>query len=209
MNLPKIYPITDRNISGLSHAEQVRRLIAGGATLIQLREKSEDIPSWYGDAAEAVEVCRENGVRVIINDRADIALALGADGVHAGQTDMPPDKLRELLGGEAVIGISTHTLDQVREAVRCGIDYIGFGPVFATKTKADPDPVAGPDKLRDAVSAADPMPVVAIGGIDETNLQEVFAAGASSSAIISNILRDPDNISSAYRALAAISAKHR
>src|SRR5215210_9060323 len=110
--LPKLYPITDRRLSGLSHAEQVARLCEGGARLVQLREKYLSPREFYGEAEEALRVARFFGARLVVNDRADVALALGADGVHVGQDDMPPGAVREVLGAGAVVGFSTHGVGQ-------------------------------------------------------------------------------------------------
>ena len=113
---PQIYPLTDIALSGLSHAEQVERLCDGGATLIQLREKNLPTLEFYRQAKAALTVARQRGARVIVNDRVDIALALGADGVHLGQDDLPPEAARRLLGERAIIGFSTHSVEQARQA---------------------------------------------------------------------------------------------
>src|SRR5262245_55057308 len=191
--LPKVYPITDTQISGLSHSEQIKRLIEGGATLIQLREKRASSRAFYSDAAEALQLTRAAGVKLIINDRVDIALALQADGVHLGQEDMPPDAARRILG-DAIIGFSTHNLKQVREALELPIDYLAFGPIFPTTSKQNPDPVAGLDLLGEVRALAGSMPVVAIGGINESNAKGVLSAGADSVALISAILAGPTTI---------------
>ena len=193
-NLPKIYPITDTALSSLSHAEQVKRLIAGGATLIQLREKNNSVRAFSADASEAIRIAHSAGANLIINDRVDVALALGADGVHLGQTDMPVGAARQLLGNAAIIGFSTHNIDQVRGALDLPIDYLAFGPIFPTRTKHNPDPIAGLDALGLAKSITGRLPVVAIGGIDESNVVEVLSAGADSAAIISAILAGPAKI---------------
>jgi thiamine-phosphate pyrophosphorylase len=194
LQLPKIYPITDTAISSLTHAEQVAHLLSGGATFMQLREKKHSARSFFDDAASAVRLALAAGATIIINDRVDIALALGASGVHLGQTDMPPSAARRLLGPDAIIGYSTHNVDQVKEALALPINYLAFGPVFPTRSKLNPDPVAGLDPLRAAKALAQELPVVAIGGIDLPNLADVFAAGADSAAIISGILSSPQNI---------------
>ena len=136
--LPKLYPITDRRLSGLSHAEQVARLCEGGARLVQLREKHLSPREFYREAEDALRVARGRGAKLIINDRADIALALGADGVHLGQDDMPPEAARALLGEGAIIGFSTHGLEQSVAAARLPVDYVAIGPVFATSSKENP-----------------------------------------------------------------------
>ena len=188
--LPSIYPITDTRVSGISHAKQVEKLIAGGATLIQLREKQAAPAEFYQAANEAARVARNHGVKIIINDRVDIALAVAADGIHLGQHDLPPTKAREILGENAIIGFSTHSLDQALEAVRFPVDYIAIGPAFETNTKSDPDAVTGLAGLRQVRAAIGDFPLVAIGGIDASNLRSVFAAGADSAAVIAAIVSD-------------------
>ncbi|MBS1768480.1 MAG: thiamine phosphate synthase [Acidobacteria bacterium] len=199
LQLPKIYPITDTAISGLSHAEQVKRLIAGGATLIQLREKQKAAGDWFPDALEAARLCRESGVTCIVNDRVDIALAIDADGVHLGQDDMPAAMARQLLGPGKIIGLSTHSIDQLEAALREEIDYAAIGPIFATSTKSDHDPTIGIEMLSKAAQTAGMMPLVAIGGIKAGNLASIISAGAASAAIIGALLSDPDKISERFR----------
>ena len=182
---PRIYPITDVRLSGLSHAEQVARLCEGGATLIQLREKHAAPREFYCAAEAALRVARERGARLVINDRADIALALGADGVHLGQDDLDPEAARRLLGDQFIIGYSTHNLEQARAAARLPIDYLALGPVFQTSTKENPDPVVGLDGLRRVRAEIPTLPLAAIGGIDGTNAHAVLEAGADSLALVS------------------------
>lgn len=195
LNLPKIYPLTDTRLSGLSHAEQTQKLIAGGASFIQLREKHAASDEFHANAEKAIEIARKNGALIIINDRVDIALALKADGVHLGQDDMPPAEARKLLGDKAIIGFSTHNLEQVKAAMRLPIDYIAFGPVFSTATKINHDPTVGLDLLREVRRTIGDFPLVAIGGIDADNFKDVLDAGADSVAIVSAIISDPDLIS--------------
>lgn len=194
MHLPKIYPITDIRISGLTHVDQVERLIAGGATFIQLREKFAPSGEFYDSAKSAMELARRYDVKIVINDRVDIALTLKADGVHLGQDDLPPEKAREILGVNAIIGFSTHTLEQVDAAIRLPIDYVAFGPVFATDTKANPDPTVGLELLKQASEIAGDKPLVAIGGITKARLNSVLAAGADSAAMIGELVSDPEKI---------------
>jgi thiamine-phosphate pyrophosphorylase len=189
--LPRVYAITDTKISGLSHAEQVARLCAGGAKLIQLREKRLSPRDFYQEAAAALRVAREHGAKLIINDRADLALALGADGLHVGQDDLPPEAARRLLGREAIIGFSTHSVAQAAAAAQMPLDYLAIGPVFATSTKENPDAVVGLDGLRQVREAlGGEFPLVAIGGITTQNAPAVRAAGADSVAVISGLWRD-------------------
>lgn len=192
--LPRLYPITDARSSGLSHAEQVLRLSRGGASLIQLREKHLSGREFFREAEAALRQAREAGVRLIINDRVDLALALGADGVHLGQDDLPPESARRLLGEQAVIGFSTHNLEQAMAAARLPIDYLALGPIFATSSKDSPDPVVGLDGLRRVREAVPALPLVAIGGITQENALQTLAAGADSLAVISALLIDPPQI---------------
>ena len=204
IQLPKIYPITDARLSGLSHAEQVRRLAAGGATFIQLREKHLPAREFYREAEDAWRAARRLGVRLVVNDRADIALALGADGVHLGQDDLPPAAARELLGERAVIGFSTHNLEQAREAARLPVDYLAFGPVFQTSSKENPDPTVGLAGLRRVREIVGRLPLVAIGGIRPENVPAVLGAGADAVAVISLLLAgEPSEIETRTRAILA------
>src|SRR5215216_6785579 len=146
--LPRVYPLTDVQLSGLSHAEQVQRLSLGGASLIQLRDKETPALDFYEQAEAAVVVAERNGVKLIVNDRVDVALAVHAHGVHLGQDDMPPEAARRLLGTQAIIGHSTHNLEQALAALTMPIDYIAIGPIFQTASKTDTSPVLGLDGLR-------------------------------------------------------------
>ena len=189
LTLPKIYPITDTTISGLSHHDQVKQLIEGGATLIQLREKRTSPRKFFQDAREALSIAHSAGIRLIINDRVDIAMAIGADGVHLGQTDMPVEAARRLLGDHAIIGFSTHNVNQVEEAVRLPIDYLAFGPIFPTASKENPDPIVGLAELAQVKTLVGSLPLVAIGGISSEAIREVLMSGADSVAIISAVLK--------------------
>jgi thiamine-phosphate pyrophosphorylase len=193
--LPKFYPITDARLSGLSHAEQVDRLSRGGARLIQLREKHAGARDFFLESAAALRVARERHALLIINDRVDIALASGADGVHLGQDDLPPEAARKLLGERAVIGFSTHTYEQALAASRLPIDYLAIGPIFPTFSKENPDPVVGLEELRRIRAALPPsLPLVAIGGITLENAAETLAAGADSLALIGALVSDSSQI---------------
>jgi len=189
--LPKLYPITDTLISRLSHAQQVELLAAGGASLVQLREKRAEPRQFYEAALEAMSIARTLGVRIIINDRVDIAMAVKADGVHLGQDDLPPDRARSLLGGSRIIGYSTHSLEQALAADLAAVDYIAIGPIFQTFTKEKPNPVVGLDAVRE-VRRSISNPLVAIGGITLETGSSVIEAGADSVAIISDLLSAGD-----------------
>jgi len=201
MRLPRVYPLTDIHLTGLSHAKQVELLHHGGATLIQLREKQMPAREFYEQAKAAVVIAAQRGVQLIVNDRVDVALAVGAHGVHLGQDDMPPEAARKLLGLDAVIGFSTHNLEQATEASKLPIDYLAVGPIFATTTKSDTSPVLGLDGLRTVRRAIGEFPLVAIGGITQANARAVIEAGADSVAVISALLSDPSEISEATRKL--------
>jgi thiamine-phosphate pyrophosphorylase len=189
-SLPKIYPITDRQISGLTHLEQTRQLIKGGARMIQLREKQHSSGEFFESAREAISFARENGTKVMINDRVDIALMVKADGVHLGQEDFPPREARRLLGKDAIIGFSSHNTEQAKAARDFPIDYIAIGPVFETKTKNQPERAIGLEGVSAARAAIGNFPLVAIGGITLENLASVFSAGADSVALISSLLAE-------------------
>ncbi len=195
LKLPKLYAITDARLSGLPHAEQVARLADGGATLVQLREKHASPRDFFREAEAALRVARERGVRVVVNDRADVALACGAGGVHLGQDDLPPEAARRLLGDQFIVGYSTHDLGQLAEAARLPVDYVAFGPVFPTRSKENPDPVVGLELLARARRALPPsIPLVAIGGITRENARAALDAGADSVAVIGALVSEPDEI---------------
>ena len=199
MQLPRVYPITDTQISGLSHADQVRLLADGGATFVQLREKNLPALNFYREAKAATEI---SGVQIIINDRADVALAVKAVGVHLGQDDLPPEAARTLLGDEAIIGYSTHNIVQAQAAASLPVDYIAIGPIFRTTTKANADPEVGLNGLRAVRKAIGDIPLVAIGGITPENAPAVIEAGADSVAVISGLLSGGRAaISARFRAL--------
>jgi thiamine-phosphate pyrophosphorylase len=192
--LPTIYPITDRWISNLSHQEQIVRLLDGGANFIQIREKKASSREFFESVKTCLEITRKAGAKLIVNDRVDIALLIGADGVHLGQHDLPPTEARKLLGDDAIIGFSTHTLEQVRAAKELPVDYIAFGPIFDTRTKTDHDPVVGLGMLRRVRDEIHNIPLAAIGGINLENLSAILEAGADSAAMISTLLAEPEKI---------------
>jgi thiamine-phosphate pyrophosphorylase len=201
VKLPRIYPLTDVPLSRISHAEQVKLLSLGGASLIQLREKRMPPREFYEQAKKAVAVALSCGVQLLINDRIDVALAVGAAGVHLGQDDMPPEAARKLLGPNAVIGYSTHNIQQAIAATKLPIDYVAIGPIFATTTKSDTAPVLGLDGLRTVRQAIGTFPLVAIGGITHGNASKVIEAGADSVAVISALLSNSHGIREATRSL--------
>ena len=193
--LPRIYPITDSHLSGLTHAEQVRQLIAGGAEIVQIREKKASSASFYDSVVLALKASKDKGVHIVVNDRVDIAIAAGADGVHLGQDDLSPELARNLLGARKIIGYSTHSVEQAQAAIELPVDYIAIGPIFPTSTKENPDQVVGLKGIQEVRKAIGEFPLVAIGGIDMSNVISVFEAGATTAAIVSGLLSDPDLIS--------------
>jgi thiamine-phosphate pyrophosphorylase len=189
--LPRLYAILDSSCFPDSKALFVaaEQLAAAGVTLLQYRNKS-------GSARQMLEQARElrrrlgNSVKLIMNDRADLALAAGFEGVHVGQDDLSPEGARKVIGPRLWLGVSTHSPEQVIEADKTSADYIAVGPVFATSSKAKPDPVIGLDGVRRARELTR-KPLVAIGGITRTNCRSVIEAGADSVAVISDLVREP------------------
>jgi thiamine-phosphate pyrophosphorylase len=199
--LPRVYALTDVQLSGLTHADQVKLLSSAGARFVQLREKRLPALGFYEQAKAALAVATPDGVQLIINDRVDIALATGAHGVHLGQDDMPPEAARRLLGTGAIIGYSTHNVEQAQKALTLPIDYLAIGPIFQTPTKTDTFPTLGLDGLRAVRQAIGEAQLVAIGGITHSNASKVIEAGADSVAVISALLSDPNRIAEATRLL--------
>lgn len=182
-----LYLITDRSIARLSNIEIARTAIAAGVRVIQLREKLLSKREIFRDAAAIKEITASGRVIFIVNDHVDIALAVDADGVHLGQHDLPLRDARKVLGSGKIIGISTHNLRQAVSAQEAGADYIGFGPMFPTRTK-DAGRPKGLNALRQIRSRIR-IPVVAIGGITCDNVRETRDAGADACAIASAVLR--------------------
>ncbi|MGA2263040.1 MAG: thiamine phosphate synthase [Acidobacteriota bacterium] len=189
LKLCPIYPITDKRLSGkTSHLAIVRELIRGGASFIQIRDKDTTLRELLSDMRRCVEYAAKFEVRIIVNDRCDLALLSGAAGAHLGQDDLPPMAARTVLGRRALLGFSTHTPAQVRQSNHLPLQYIGFGPIFATATKPDHSPVVGLGALRQACLQAT-RPVVAIGGIGLEQIRCVLEAGAASAAVIATLMR--------------------
>lgn len=194
LELPRIYPITDTTVSPLTHAEQLKLLIEGGAKFVQLREKTASPREFYLAARESLAIAGERNVRIIINDRVDIAFALKADGVHLGQQDLLPRFARKLLGNDMIIGYSTHSVEQAIEAVKMPIDYVAIGPVYDTQTKKNPADAVGIEGVKRVRDAIGDFPLVAIGGINLENAADVFRAGADSIAVVSALISDAGKI---------------
>lgn len=187
VSIPRLYAIIDPARLGGRPPAAARALISAGVRLIQYRDKHASSRELYETCTELRALFCESGCRLIVNDRADVARATDADGVHLGQTDLPVELARRVLAAGQWIGYSTHSLEQVVEADATTADYIAFGPVFPTASKENPDPVVGLEGLRQArrVTA---KPLVAIGGINLQNARDVLAAGADSVAVIGGLL---------------------
>jgi thiamine-phosphate pyrophosphorylase len=187
-----LYAILDTSFSeGRSPITILREFLAGGVQLVQLRAKELSSGEFFTLAKEARQLTREAGATFIVNDRSDIAFACNADGVHLGQDDLPLAAARKLIGPQKMIGISTHDLDQARSAELNGADYIGFGPIFGSTTKDTGYSARGLEMLRE-IRAAVKLPIVAIGGITENNVAEVWKSGADAAAIISDLMGAED-----------------
>ncbi len=192
--LKGLYVITDQELyPGRSHIDIAAAAIAGGCRIIQLRDKKASDRQFYFTACELRDMTRRVGALFLVNDRVDVAAVVGADGVNIGQTDLPVDAVRKLLGDDAIIGVSADCLEQALEAQKAGADYVGFGPVFPTTTKLDAGEVTGLDELALVCQAVD-IPVVAIGGISIENIALVAAAGATCAAVVSAVVCAEDMV---------------
>lgn len=174
-----------------SHAELAALAIRGGADTIQFRDKSRWIRHKLHEARGTARICREAGVPCIVDDHADLALVVGAAGVHLGQEDLPIDAARSILGPDFIIGATVRTVDEAKEAADHGADYLGFGPVYSTRSKANPASVRGLWMLEEVCRVV-PVPVIAIAGITRSRIPEVFAAGAHGVAVLSEVCTAPD-----------------
>lgn len=198
-----IYLVTDDGcLQGRALLDCVREALEGGVTLVQYRAKTASSAEMYNEALQLKALCDSFNVPLIINDRLDIAMAVGAAGVHLGQDDLPCAAARKILGEDYIIGVSAHNPAEAAEALQSGADYLGCGAVFGTATKADVKKL-GTDGLA-AICKAKGLPVVGIGGVTADNYREVRAAGADGAAIVSGILAQPD-IRATVRAIARVS----
>ncbi len=186
----RLHVITDVVLQDrFSHSALAQMAVAGGADAIQFRQKEGSTRALIETAIAVKNACGD--VPLIVNDRVDVAIAAEADGVHLGQDDFPIEKARDLLGEDAVIGGTAKTLVQARQCVADGADYIGFGPIYATGSKADAGMVKGLEGLREMASGIH-IPIIAIGGIGIENVGEVMRAGAHGIAVISAVCCQPD-----------------
>lgn len=188
----RLYAVTDRAWAADEDAlmDQIAAAIDGGAGIVQLREKHLDHDAFLKEAQRFVALCREKGVVSIINDAVDIAAAVGADGVHVGQSDLAAGRAREVLGPDKLIGVSAHSVEEALAAQAAGADYLGVGAAFVTGTKADAAPISR-DTIRAITEAVD-IPVVAIGGINKDNLPRLAGSGVDGVAVVSALFAQPD-----------------
>jgi thiamine-phosphate pyrophosphorylase len=191
IHLPRLYAILDASDFSDSQIlfSTAEELLAGGVALLQYRNKRSNARQMLEHARELKRRLGDS-VKVIMNDRADLCLAAGLDGVHVGQEDLSPEGARRVIGEKLWLGVSTHNPEQVKEADRTSADYIAIGPVFSTGSKANPDPVVGLGGVRKA-RAMTRKPLVAIGGINRANCLSVIESGADSVAVISDLMREP------------------
>jgi len=190
MKLPRFYPIIDTGLlarQGISPLDMARALARAGVRVAQLRHKGPLTREVYDLGLEIAGVLREAKMQFVVNDRADLAMLLGADAIHLGQDDLPPEQVRRLVGARMAIGFSTHNEVQFRAAEREPAGYLALGPIFGTSSKDNPDPVVGLTELRRLRALTD-KPLVAIGGITRSNAADALAAGADSVAVISDLL---------------------
>jgi thiamine-phosphate pyrophosphorylase len=183
------------------HAELARLAIRGGADTVQFRQKHGGIQNILIEARKVAQICQDASVPLIVDDRVDVAQAIGADGVHLGQQDFPVDEARAILGADALIGATATKTEQVVEAYELGADYVGFGPVFPTTSKRNPKSVKGPEGVRDA-SEAVPIPIIAIGGITHDRVRPTLEAGAYGVAVLSAVCtaKNPERATARFRA---------
>ena len=198
-----LYAVTDRAWVGKqSLYEQVESALKGGATCVQLREKELDEESFLKEAMELSALCKQYGVPFFVNDNVDIAIKCKADGIHVGQEDMEAAQVRQRVGDDMIIGVSVHSVEEALEAVKNGADCLGLGAVFSTSTKTDVD-LLPRETLRDICDAVD-IPVVAIGGINKSNISQLAGTGIDGVALVSAIFA-ADDIESECRLLRKLS----
>ena len=202
MNLPKLYAILDVSCfapplrTTAAIVDYARELAAGGVTCLQYRNKVGRTREMLSDAREIRRALGDK-VMLIMNDRADICIAAGYDGVHVGQDDLSAEGARAVIGPSHILGVSTHNLDQLHDANAGPADYVAYGPVFATTSKQQADPVVGLAGIR-AARAATRKPLVAIGGITRANAASVLQAGADSVAVLSDLLSSPTKVAEEF-----------
>lgn len=186
-----LYAVTDRAWVGKETLyQQVEDALRGGVTCVQLREKDMNLEEFLQEAKEIHALCQQYGVPFIVNDNVEVAVACGADGIHVGQEDMAAGDVRRQVGDGMILGVSVHTVEEARQAVRNGADYLGLGAVFPTSTKTDVEQM--PSKTLRAICDAVDIPVVAIGGINRNNIRKLAWSGVDGVALVSAIFSATD-----------------
>ena len=205
----RLYAITDRHwLNGRNLKEVVKESLDGGVTFLQLRDKNSDDETFLQEAAELQELCRDYKVPLIINDNVEIALKMNADGVHVGQSDIKGRDIRAMIGPDKILGISVGTVEEAQAAEKAGADYIGVGAVFGTSTKKNARNLSL-EKLQE-ISSSVSIPVVAIGGINASNLMELAGSGVDGVAVVSAIFaaKDPGQATRELKVLAQKMVEH-
>ena len=196
MKLPAFYPIIDTLLldkAGIAPEKMAEALAKAGVEIAQFRHKSPFTREVFAQAESVGRILKDTGVTYIMNDRADVAKMLGADGVHVGQDDLFPDKVRSIVGSSVVVGFSTHNEDQLSAGDHEPVNYLAIGPIFGTLSKENPDPTLGLAELA-RLRPLTSKPLVAIGGITRTNARQVLDTGADAVAVISDLIAPRDEL---------------
>ncbi len=189
--LPRLYVILDAALLTVPETERAQELVAAGVRLFQYRNKGASARELFESSKKLVSLLSSQRVSLVVNDRPDVAALAGANGVHVGQQDLGVEEARRVVGAEKLVGVSTHNLEQFERAAASSADYIAVGPIFATGTKSNPDPVVGTEFVRRVRPLTD-KPIVAIGGITLQRAPEIIESGADSVAVITDILGAPE-----------------
>jgi len=198
-----LYFVTDSTLTRQGVLADVRSALAAGCRLVQYREKMKSTAAMVLEAREIAKLCRQKKALFIVDDRADVALAANAGGVHIGQGDMPLALARKILGKKRIIGVTVHNAKEALLAQKGGADYVGVSPIFSTGTKSDAGAPCGVELIKE-IKKKVRLPIVAIGGINESNLREVLGAGADSVAVVSAVVCAPDPGDAAKRIISKI-----
>jgi thiamine-phosphate pyrophosphorylase len=206
--LPRLYVILDATLLPISAQDCAQELAGAGVRLMQYRNKNASARELLQTSRSLASLLIPSGISFIVNDRPDVAVLAGANGVHLGQEDLAPEQARSLMGANKWVGVSTHNIEQFREAAATSADYVAVGPIFSTTSKANPDPVVGLELIRRVRDLTD-KPVVAIGGITLETAVSVIEAGADGVSVISDILCAPDRVRRARQYLEVLGRANR
>jgi len=206
--LPRLYVILDATLLPISAQDCAQELAGAGVRLMQYRNKNASARELLQTSRSLASLLIPSGISFIVNDRPDVAVLAGANGVHLGQEDLAPEQARSLMGANKWVGVSTHNIEQFREAAATSADYVAVGPIFSTTSKANPDPVVGLELIRRVRDLTD-KPVVAIGGITLETAVSVIEAGADGVSVISDVLCAPDRVRRARQYLEVLGRANR